>query len=710
MRRARTHRATTALLLGALLIAWTHASLADSEPGAGADAPPAVPREAVDVVFVLDNSGSMKENDPDYLARSAVADFAAALADTPSIDGRVGIVLFDGRARLVRPLSPLDRAADDTGLAEALGALDFSGQRTDSPAGIERALYEFRQNGREDARRAIVFLTDGHIDTGDGDTDVEAARWLREDLAGESATRGIRIFGVAFTDAADYQLIQALARRTEASYYRAFDPADLQGVVDDVLQRIVAEKPESLAASETARSTSERPEPPEGVDVAAARATTAEDSGLPLSALLPVAVLLVAGGFVWSAIRRRHTRGRGRADTGPPVDAPPAQLLDLDGRLGRPGAAVELARARTRIGRDPHNELAFDGVDSISAEHAVIEYRDGHYWIEDLRSTNGTRLDGEPLVPGRPAQLKGGDRIRLADIELMFVLAGYAPRGETVFLDPTTTPPDAPTRAIDDGGIDVPREGLDAAAAGAEAERSEPARSSQLSLLQGEDAAMSADDPAPGTSAGEDALARAVDRDDAAGEPSATASGAAGEDPAEAGREATHDACHAIRANLDDHLRRVQALSEAFATFVARAFEGEIRDAIAVSARDLVAEARDRGRVARKHYTFDHVRFVLCGVPGGVEQARQLFVDAFGGFTRLLSEELHADTFRAERCEVLAVLTFGDGEAPWVSLSIVPDEEHDPRIDLLSYELLTEEELREIDLDGPTDLSQSGLG
>jgi hypothetical protein len=45
-----------------------------------------------------------------------------------------------------------------------------------------------------------------------------------------------------------------------------------------------------------------------------------------------------------------------------------------------------------------------------------------------------------------------------------------------------------------------------------------------------------------------------------------------------------------------------------------------------------------------------------------------------------------------------------------VSLSIVPDEEHDPRIDLLSYELLTEEELREIDLDGPTDLSQSGLG
>jgi pSer/pThr/pTyr-binding forkhead associated (FHA) protein len=418
----------------------------------------------------------------------------------------------------------------------------------------------------------------------------------------------------------------------------------------------------------------------------------------------------VAGGFVWSAIRRRHTRGRGRADAGPAVDAPLAQLLDLDGRLGRPGAAVELARTRTRIGRDPHNELAFDGVDSMSAEHAVIEYRDGHYWIEDLRSTNGTRLDGEPLVPGRPAQLKGGDRIRLADIELMFVLAGYAPRGETVFLDPTTTPPDASTRAIDDEGIDVPREGTGAVPAAAHAEQPEPARSSQLSLLRREDAEVSAEGPAPGTSGSDDALTRAVDRDDAADEASAPASDGAGEDPAEAGREPTRDACAAIRANLDDHLRRVQALSEAFAAFVARAFEGEIRDAIAVSARDLVAEARDHGRVARKHYTFDHVRFVLCGVPGGVEQARQLFVDSFGGFTRLLSEELHADTFRAERCEILAVLTFGDGEAPWVSLSIVPDEEHDSRIDLLSYELLTEEELREIDLDGPTDLSQSGLG
>ena len=32
--------------------------------------------EPVDVVFVLDNSGSMRNSDPDYLTRTAVANFA----------------------------------------------------------------------------------------------------------------------------------------------------------------------------------------------------------------------------------------------------------------------------------------------------------------------------------------------------------------------------------------------------------------------------------------------------------------------------------------------------------------------------------------------------------------------------------------------------------------------------------------------------------
>ena len=129
-----------------------------------------------------------------------------------------------------------------------------------------------------------------------------------------------------------------------------------------------------------------------------------------------------------------------------------------------------------------------------------------------------------------------------------------------------------------------------------------------------------------------------------------------------------------------------------------------------MAAHDMNLEAPASGQVLLRNYTFERVRFVICGVPNGMEEARQAFVTTFGGFTRMLAEELQADSFRRDRCEILAVLTFGLSESPWVSLSIVPDEGQDPRIDLLSYEFLTDRERREIDPSERTDLSQSGLG
>jgi pSer/pThr/pTyr-binding forkhead associated (FHA) protein len=62
--------------------------------------------------------------------------------------------------------------------------------------------------------------------------------------------------------------------------------------------------------------------------------------------------------------------------------------------------------------------------DTISSEHAIIGLSEGRYYLEDRRSSNGTRLGEKRLEPGQRIQLKGGDQLRLADIELMFVLAG----------------------------------------------------------------------------------------------------------------------------------------------------------------------------------------------------------------------------------------------------------------------------------------------
>ncbi len=411
-----------------------------------AEAAPAAAATPVDVVFVLDNSGSMRAHDPGFLTRDAVLDFAEALAAraaAESFDARVGVVLFVEKARLVLPLTKLSNGAAATVLAPALAGLDYSGQRTRSADGVERALYTLRQAEQPGARQAIILLTDGKLDTGDPARDREAAAWLRDDLAGESQERGIPIFGLAFTDRADYQLLQAVARKTGAAYYRAERADELGDITAKVLAQLMSGEPQRLAA--------ENPGAGAGVVPAPAPARPTPDvSAAPLQhragealrerlGWLPWAVLFVAVSLFGLRARTRGAAAREPAD---PVhsDAPAAQLLDVGGVLGETGRAIPLLGGRTRIGRDPHSDIAIQD-DTVSSEHAVIDFDGGRFWLEDLRSTNGTKHGDVRLARGERVALKGGDHVRFADVDLMFVFAGYVPGGATVLLPSTSTPP-----------------------------------------------------------------------------------------------------------------------------------------------------------------------------------------------------------------------------------------------------------------------------
>ena len=56
----------------------------------------------------------------------------------------------------------------------------------------------------------------------------------------------------------------------------------------------------------------------------------------------------------------------------------------------------------------------------ISRRHARLIHEDCGWQIEDLRSTNGTYLNGHSLAPARPTPLKDGDSVRLGHLELIF--------------------------------------------------------------------------------------------------------------------------------------------------------------------------------------------------------------------------------------------------------------------------------------------------
>lgn len=78
---------------------------------------------------------------------------------------------------------------------------------------------------------------------------------------------------------------------------------------------------------------------------------------------------------------------------------------------------LELGRERMTIGRAPHNDLVLDDI-AISAMHAMIVLdADGPY-IEDLNSTNGTQINGQPF---KKHFLQHDDIVTLAHYRLHFL-------------------------------------------------------------------------------------------------------------------------------------------------------------------------------------------------------------------------------------------------------------------------------------------------
>lgn len=82
--------------------------------------------------------------------------------------------------------------------------------------------------------------------------------------------------------------------------------------------------------------------------------------------------------------------------------------------------AVELVGDRLVIGRSPRVEIVLED-DAVSRRHAELERdADGHWWVTDLGSINGTRVDGQRLTDRH--RLAIGDRIEIEGFALLYRL------------------------------------------------------------------------------------------------------------------------------------------------------------------------------------------------------------------------------------------------------------------------------------------------
>ena len=113
-------------------------------------------------------------------------------------------------------------------------------------------------------------------------------------------------------------------------------------------------------------------------------------------------------------------------------------ILSMDGLVLK---EITLAKERTTIGRKPHNDIQIDNL-AVSGEHAVIVTILNDSFLEDLGSTNGTLVNGQPI---KKHFLQPNDVIELGKYKLKYIneapkAAAAADFEKTMVLRPGTMP------------------------------------------------------------------------------------------------------------------------------------------------------------------------------------------------------------------------------------------------------------------------------
>src|ERR1700741_5031374 len=89
-------------------------------------------------------------------------------------------------------------------------------------------------------------------------------------------------------------------------------------------------------------------------------------------------------------------------------------ILSMDGLVLK---EIPLTKERTTIGRKPHNDIQIANL-AVSGEHAGIVTILNDSFLEDLGSTNGTVVNGNPI---KKHFLQNNDVIELGKYKLKFV-------------------------------------------------------------------------------------------------------------------------------------------------------------------------------------------------------------------------------------------------------------------------------------------------
>ncbi len=203
----------------------------------------------LDLVMVLDQSGSMAENDPNGMMKEAATMLTAMM---PAKMSRVGIISFNREQTEVVGLTELSEQETLEDIADAIDDIEYVGG-TDIGNAVADAVGMF---GKDDGRvHAILVLSDGRNDFGiDRNAEQESDERLNDALV-EAQSQGCQIYCLGFgaemanTDDVPYQKLTKIAT-DEEKVSTETDPANIHSYFVRMLADLLGGIPNSITNGE----------------------------------------------------------------------------------------------------------------------------------------------------------------------------------------------------------------------------------------------------------------------------------------------------------------------------------------------------------------------------------------------------------------------------------------------------------------------------
>lgn len=161
---------------------------------------------------LLDSSGSMKRTDPGRLRVPAAQLFVSLLRP----EDRAAAVSFSDAGYPVTFLTPVDEHGRAR-LMAGIGKISSEGALTNLHAALAQGMAAL-EVADTDARKYIILLSDGRMDTGDETRDRELIARIQQDLLPQLRRNNIKVYSIAFTRESDMELLRAIADQTDGVF------------------------------------------------------------------------------------------------------------------------------------------------------------------------------------------------------------------------------------------------------------------------------------------------------------------------------------------------------------------------------------------------------------------------------------------------------------------------------------------------------------